>query len=228
MTFSALPTERTPSPSMREKKTISRTFDIKELQEDGRFAGYASVFDVVDSQKDVIKRGAFMRSIHKRAGDIKLLWQHRQQEPVGMITRIFEDSRGLYVEGRLLMSVARAKEAYALMKEGVIKGMSIGYSPKHYSLDPDSGVRTLNAVDLWEISLVTFPANADAQISVVKSAHEAVASVRAMKANSARISPSSGVFCEEISEKQWRQAQQAGHVIALQDAIDRAQALLER
>ena len=142
--------------------------EIKSVSDEGRFAGYASVFDVVDNQRDVVLRGAFAKSLREQQGRIKLLWQHQMDEPIGMLERAFEDNRGLYVEGRLLLHVARAREAYALLKAGAMKGLSIGYKPTAYDFDPQSGVRRLQQVELFEVSLVTFPANEAAGVTVVK------------------------------------------------------------
>ncbi len=147
----------------------SYSFEIKSLAEDGSFAGYASVFHVVDSQHDVIEPGAFRKSLSTREQPVQLLWQHQWAEPIGVVEALFEDARGLFVKGRLLMEVARAKEAYALLKAGVLKGLSIGYNVQKARRDPDTGIRTLQEVELWEVSLVTFPANEAAQVTVVKS-----------------------------------------------------------
>ena len=164
--------ERKVSRSMREQKRLDAVLELKMLGEDGRFAGYASVFDVVDSQRDVVLHGAFARSIAGRVSQIKLLWQHALNEPIGYFTAMFEDAHGLYVEGQLMLELEKAREAYALLKAGVVKGLSIGYSPVHYRVDPDSGVRKLDEVTLWEVSLVTMPANEAAQVTVVKSSDE--------------------------------------------------------
>jgi hypothetical protein len=86
-----------------------------------------------------------------------------------VITALFEDARGLYVKGKLLMDVAQAREAYSLLKAGVVRGLSIGYSVKRSRRNPDSGIRELLDLNLWEISLVTLPANEAAQVTVVKS-----------------------------------------------------------
>lgn len=149
---------------------FSCALEIKSLAPDGRFAGYASVFDVVDSQRDVMKKGAFVRTLKDRLHQVQLLWQHQWENPIGAITQLFEDANGLYIEGKLLMEVARAREAYALLKAGVLRGLSIGYSTKRARRDPDTGVRELLEVELWEISLVTLPANAQAQVTVLKAA----------------------------------------------------------
>ncbi|TAE34232.1 MAG: HK97 family phage prohead protease [Alphaproteobacteria bacterium] len=143
-------------------------WQLKELDTQGVFCGYASVFDVVDGQRDVVKRGAFHDSIQQGTQGIKLLWQHAMHEPIGVIEELKEDVRGLYVRGRLLLEVERAREAYALLKSGAVTGLSIGYTPTRYRIDPDSGIRMISAIDLREISLVTFPANEQARVTVVK------------------------------------------------------------
>ena len=160
--------ERKINSSMLERKTLAAKLEVKSLNEEGRFAGYASVFDVVDNQRDVVLRGAFAEHVKGRASDIKLLWQHRMDEPIGVFTHVFEDARGLYVEGQLLLGVQRGREAYDLLKAGAVNGLSIGYSPLRYRLDDDTGVRYLSSVHLWEVSLVTFPANVQAGVTVVK------------------------------------------------------------
>ena len=151
----------------RAHKTCA--LEIKSISADGTFAGYASVFNLVDSQHDVVRPGAFRTSLKSRTQTVRLLWQHQWDQPIGMIESLFEDANGLYMKARLLLDVAQAREAYALMKAGVVRGLSIGYSVKSAKRNPDTGVRELLAVDLWEISLVTLPANEAAQVTVVKS-----------------------------------------------------------
>lgn len=141
---------------------------LKSLTPSGRFAGYASVFGVMDAQRDIVLRGAFRESVKGRVHQIRLLWQHKTDEPIGYFTAMFEDAHGLYVEGKLMLTLARAREAYALVKAGAVRGLSIGYTPKHYAVDPDTAIRRLMTVDLWEVSLVTFPANERAGVTVVK------------------------------------------------------------
>jgi uncharacterized protein len=141
---------------------------LKSVDEQGRFAGYASIFGVVDSQNDRMQSGAFRETLKDKSNAIRLLWQHNFEEPIGVFTLLQEDARGLYVEGRLLLDVQRAKEAHALLKAGAICGLSIGYVPVKYHIDPQSGVRVLEEVALYEVSLVTFPANAQATVQTVK------------------------------------------------------------
>lgn len=156
----------------KEQKQFTCALQLKSLSEEGRFAGYASVFDVVDSQNDIILRGAFSKTLRERKNTVKLLWQHQMNEPIGVFEQMFEDACGLYVEGRLLLSVARAREAYDLIKASALEGMSIGYTPIKYAFDPKTGVRQIQEVTLWEVSLVTFPANTQAGITVVKSGEQ--------------------------------------------------------
>jgi uncharacterized protein len=143
---------------------------LKSLNEQGQFSGYASIFGIVDSQNDLVLEGAFAETLEEGAQDIKLLWQHDFNEPIGVFTAVREDARGLYVEGKLLLEVQRAREAHALLKAGAIAGLSIGYTPVKYRTDPKSGVRLLEEVALYEISLVTFPANGKATVQAVKRA----------------------------------------------------------
>lgn len=160
--------ERKVSPTMYAHKQLDCTLELKSIDEDGRFAGYASVFDLVDNQRDKVLYGAFADTLKGRVGEIKLLWQHQMDEPIGYFTTMFEDTHGLYVEGQLMLEVEKAREAYVLLKQGVVTGLSIGYAPIRYSMDPDTGVRQLNQVALYEISLVTMPANEASQVTVVK------------------------------------------------------------
>jgi uncharacterized protein len=147
-------------------------FSLKSLNEEGVFAGYASVFDVRDTQQDIIIRGAFADTIRNRTHEVKLLWQHDMREPIGTIDILKEDALGLYMQARLFVQeVARAKEAYHLIKNGVVQGLSIGYSPTRYHINTATRTRIITQVELWEISLVTFPANPQAHITVVKSAN---------------------------------------------------------
>jgi len=142
-------------------------FKIKAVSEDGLFSGYGSVFGVIDSYKEVVAPGAFAESLSQRTP--ALLWQHRSSEPIGVYSAIREDQTGLYVEGRLALKTTRGAEAYELLKMGAISGMSIGFMTREDSYDRVTGIRTLKKVDLWEVSLVTFPANDAARVSGVKS-----------------------------------------------------------
>ena len=147
-------------------------FEIKSIDESGKFYGYASVFNLEDSYHDIVLPNAFTRTLERKSNvgrDIKLLWQHSPEKPIGVFDKIIEDSVGLYVEGRILMDVEKGREAYSLMKSGAVSGLSIGYSVKNAMVDKVSGIRTISEIDLFEISVVTFPANKYANITYVKS-----------------------------------------------------------
>lgn len=151
-------------------------FKADTVEDDGTFTGYGSVFGNVDSYKEIVAPGAFKSSLAaiKSAGDpLPVLWQHDASKPIGLYTDMSEDARGLKVSGTLLKDdVALAREAYALMKARVVKGLSIGYCVRGDSIDEKTGVRTLKELDLREISVVTFPANEEAQIENVKHAFQ--------------------------------------------------------
>lgn len=142
-------------------------FEVKAVNDDGVFSGYGSVFGVVDTYKEVVASGAFAESLKGRTPS--LLWQHRSGEPIGVYSSVKEDSVGLYVEGKLALKTARGAEAYELLKMGAISGLSIGFYTRDESYDKVTGIRTLKKLDLWEVSLVTFPANDSARVSSVKS-----------------------------------------------------------
>lgn len=143
--------------------------EIKELNEEGYFSGYGSVFDVVDDWDDVIVKGAFANSIAKKTP--VMLWQHDSAEPIGVYERVSEDDIGLWLEGRLLLDVEKGREAYVLLKNRAISGLSIGFVPLAWEWETrdNKRVRVLKDVDLWEVSLVTFPANPKASVDNVKS-----------------------------------------------------------
>ncbi|MCH2038402.1 MAG: HK97 family phage prohead protease [Rickettsiales bacterium] len=156
---------------MSHDQYITPCFSVKNLDRNGVFTGYASVFNVVDNHNDVILKGAFEGSIKNMSQSktrIKMLWQHDTKEPVGVFNLIKEDEQGLYVEGKLLLDLVKGREVYALLKSGAIEGLSIGYNPTNFSYDEVTGVRYISDIDLREISLVTFPANEQAKIMSVK------------------------------------------------------------
>ncbi len=147
--------------------------EIKLLAESGLFEGYASVFHVTDSARDRIAPGAFNTSLAQHAMDGRLppmLWQHDSKQPIGAWREMREDAHGLYVRGTLFVDdIPKAREAYRLLKENVVTGLSIGYRAKQSHRDEKSGDRVLTEVELLEVSMVTFPANDHARIARVKS-----------------------------------------------------------
>ena len=135
--------------------------------EDGtKIEGYASLFGAVDRGGDVVEPGAYSMSLKAlRASNrrVRMLWQHDPSEPIGVWDEVREDERGLFVKGRLLPDVARAREAAALLQAGAIEGLSIGYRTVRASKD-EKGRRRLKELELWEVSLVTFPMLPDARV----------------------------------------------------------------
>jgi HK97 family phage prohead protease len=130
-------------------------------------AGYASVFGATDQGGDVVERGAYEASLAKTkaaGGRVKMLWQHDPARPIGVWDEVREDARGLWVKGRILTDVAQGREAAALIGAGAIDGLSIGYRTVRARKD-DAGRRCLSEVELWEVSLVTFPMLPEARVA---------------------------------------------------------------
>lgn len=146
-------------------------------EEAGVFTGYGSIFGNKDLGNDIVVEGAFAKSIAKRgAKGVKLLYQHRADEPIGVFDEILEDRKGLKVKGRLAMGTQRGREVYELMKMGALDGLSIGFrvDSKGYDYDERGKRRMLKEVDLMEISAVTFPMNPRARVAQVKGADRTV------------------------------------------------------
>jgi HK97 family phage prohead protease len=157
------------------REVRSFALQVKAVSDEGVIEGYGSVFGVPDSYDDVVAAGAFAKSLadHKAAGTMPaMLWQHGASAPIGVWTEMVEDAKGLRVKGQLALEVTQGKEAHALLKMGAVNGLSIGFVSKEWAYDRDTEIRTLNAVDLWEVSLVTFPANGKSRVTNVKSADE--------------------------------------------------------
>ena len=156
--------------------------------EDGTFTGYGSVFNVEDGGGDIVMPGAFAKSLaaHRQRGtSVKLLWQHDPGEPIGVWTDLREDSHGLVCTGKVFTDFDRGRQALSLMRAGAIDGLSIGYECKVWEMQagegeahapgpagypglPTGGTRRLMEIDLWEVSVVTFPMNQDSRISTVR------------------------------------------------------------
>lgn len=170
-----------------EGARLQRAFalEVRAVGDAGEIEGYGSVFGVKDSYDDVILPGAFKASLreHSEAGTMPaLLWQHRADEPIGVWTAMSEDGQGLKVSGRLALDTERGREAHALLKMGALNGLSIGFFAREWTYDRGAEVRTLTQIELWEVSLVTFPANGKARVTGVKSVDEIDAPKDAEKA----------------------------------------------
>jgi len=133
------------------------------IDAEGRFSGYASLFNRLDSGGDMVMPGAFARSLARRRPRIRLLFQHDPKEPVGIWETIAEDSRGLFVAGRLVSGVPRAEGLRRLIENRALDGLSIGF--RTIRATRESGHRKLWQIELFEISIVTFPMMEDARIA---------------------------------------------------------------
>ncbi|SNY92796.1 hypothetical protein SAMN04515647_3063 [Cohaesibacter sp. ES.047] len=152
---------------LREKKAVPA--ELSSIGEDGLFEGYACLFGKEDLGRDIIRKGAFAKSLERRgAKGVKLLYQHDPAQPVGQWLAIREDATGLFVRGQLALDVAKAREVHSMMKAGILDGLSIGFRTIRGRTDKKAGVRHLSELDLWEISIVTFPMQPDARISSIK------------------------------------------------------------
>ncbi len=147
-------------------------FKADSVKDDGTFSGYGSVFGNIDSYREIVAPGAFaesLKAINDSGDPLPALWQHDPGQPIGGYSTLSEDDRGLRVEGFLMVNdLPLAKQAHALMERRIVKGLSIGYYVLADSYDEKERVRTLTKLDLQEISIVTFPANVEAQIDAVK------------------------------------------------------------
>jgi HK97 family phage prohead protease len=143
-------------------------FEIKAISEEGEFEGYGSVFGVKDLQDEIVERGAFKRTLKQKGGKFPFLYSHDHREPIGRIVEAAEDQKGLKVKGKLALGVSRANDTLVLMREKIIRSMSIGFRVVKDEWDRENGIRRLKEIDLWEISAVLFPANPRARIQRVK------------------------------------------------------------
>lgn len=153
-----------PKAQTREFKSFA--FEIKSIDDQGKFTGIASVYGNVDLGGDLVQKGAFTKTLAERGTEVPILWQHKTAEPIGLGT-LTDGPDGLMIEGQLCLDTVRGKEAYALMKAKIIKGFSIGYDTIKQKFE--KGVRNLLELKLWEVSCVTFPMNEEALLTSVKS-----------------------------------------------------------
>lgn len=140
--------------------------DELALREGAVIAGYASLFGATDQGGDVVQVGAYgvsLAKLRKAGSGVKMLWQHDPTRPIGIWDEVREDARGLYVKGRLLLEVQAAREAHVLLQAGAIDGLSIGYRTIR-SEKAAGGQRLLHEIELWEVSLVTFPMLPEARV----------------------------------------------------------------
>lgn len=145
-------------------------FDVKAKEDAaGSFTGRASVYGVVDAYNDVVMPGAFARHLSENGNRIKVLNQHDPRDPIGY-AELSDSDTALLANGKLLLDLQSAKDMYVRLQNDLIDGISIGYEVAKEAYN--SGVRQLHEIKLWEISLVTFPANQFARVTDVKQASQ--------------------------------------------------------
>ncbi len=166
------------------ERKFARFGEGLEVQDGSVIAGYASLFGAVDQGNDVVEAGAYAASLAAlgaKGGRVKMLWQHDPTQPIGTWDEVHEDGKGLWVKGRLLDSVAKGREAMALIEAGAIDGLSIGYRTLKASKNT-KGQRLLMELELWEVSLVTFPMLPSARITAKSEETDLDRSLRDMAA----------------------------------------------
>ena len=147
---------------------LYRPMELKELTEAGTFEGMASVYGNTDLGGDIVEPGAFKEFALTKDGQIRILDGHNTRMPIGK-GKLTDTHLGLAIKGTLEMSVARAREVHALMKAGIIDGLSVGFDflRDGYKISED-GVRRITKIKLWEVSTTAFPMNELATVSGVK------------------------------------------------------------
>jgi len=157
-----MPLVTTTRRALARREAPARLIDLNHDE----FVGYASLFGVPDGAGDVVSAGAFAASLRRRPPkDVRMLYQHSAVDPLGVWEEIREDGRGLFVRGRLVLDVRRAREVRALIREGALNGLSIGF--RTLRARRDGAYRILSEIELWEISVVTFPLLAGSLVTAV-------------------------------------------------------------
>jgi len=166
------------------ERKFARFGDGVEVQGSDVICGYASLFGAVDQGNDVVVPGAYAASLAALAakgGRVKMLWQHDPTQPIGVWDEVREDARGLWVKGRLLDTIAKGREAKALIEAGALDGLSIGYRTVKATKNSE-GQRLLTELELWEVSLVTFPMLSSARVAAKSEQTDLDAALRDMAA----------------------------------------------
>lgn len=168
-------------------ETKATPLQIKADSE-GRIEGYASRFGELDRGGDIVVKGAYAGSLSSGRKP-KMLWQHDPSQPIGVWDEVKEDDTGLFVRGRILETVEKGREVKSLIEAGAIDGMSIGYRTIKVDRATD-GARLLKEVDLWEVSMVTFPMLESAKIDAIKAAEMSRREMEALLTQDAGLSRS--------------------------------------
>jgi uncharacterized protein len=172
-------------------KTLDFGLEIKSLDEAGVLEGFASTYGNVDRVGDIVMPGAFTKTLRDTGGKVPILWQHDQREPIGL-ANLSDEAGGLRLKGKLDLDVDIGRRAYSALRKRIVGGLSIGYETARSTMK--GGVRQLLEIKLFEVSIVTIPANAEAVVTSVKDADSAVAgSVRAMNEQIAALAAEAGM-----------------------------------
>lgn len=175
-----------PTPRPTPSNVQYRVADLETRADGAGFSGYASHFWSVDSYLTAVKQGAFKKTIRERGDKTPILWQHDAYAPIGKPTAMNEDKTGLRFDAAISEGTTSGRDAMALLRDGVPLGMSFGFQTTksrpgtkddpiefgEYKAKPEE-VEIIEEVRLWEISLVTFPANELAAINDVRAVAEA-------------------------------------------------------
>ena len=205
-----------------------KAINSEDDEEKGMFEGYGSIFGNKDLGNDVVEIGAFSKSLRKRKPkEVKLLWQHKQDQPIGVFESIKEDGDGLAVKGRLALGTQQGREAFELMKMGALDGLSIGYKadPNKQSYDERRKRRMLKEVDLMEISLVTFPMNPQARVTSVKACDRTIRDWETFLREEGELSRSDSKVCAKALVNTLTKHRDDGQT-EISDAINRMKQLM--
>jgi HK97 family phage prohead protease len=166
----------------KEYKDYSLEIKKEDIKEDGTFQGYGSLTDnVPDGVRDIVAPGAFRETLRmqgRNRNGIPMLWQHNSSKIPGVWSSMIEDQAGLKVEGKLALKTTLGSDIYEIMRMGAELGtfqlgMSIGYDAKEVEYDQENRTRTIKRLELWELSIVTFPCKLGAGVDTVKSIEDA-------------------------------------------------------
>jgi len=159
----------TKAPKEPKIEMKSHDFELKASDDETNIIeGYAATFGgSPDSYGDIIKQGAFKKTLQENGDRIKFLWSHNWNEVIGRVVEAREDSKGLFIKVKI-SDIQRGRETMTMIKDGTIDRMSIGYRTIQYDYDSATGIRTLKEVRLFEVSAVPIPANDNAIITGAK------------------------------------------------------------
>lgn len=164
-----------------ERKLLALTdVDLKFQGDATSFEGYASVFNGVDSYGDTILPGAYADTLKNRSRPVRMFFNHDPHMPIGKWLSAEEDAKGLKVSGELTPGLSLSSDVKAAMRHGTLDGLSIGYRIPSGGSEKDGKIRRLKRLDLFEVSIVTAPADLGARIDPesIKSAIDEIASLK--------------------------------------------------